>query len=189
MWAWGDNQASGLGFSGTNYGTRSIQKTPRKIDSLKQYASQIKYISGGSGWGQALLNDGRVIGWGLRAALGQGVTSTSGSSAHTNGSVIQVTSNVTQMHSRYKGTIALTPNNKVLTWGHGTSYPTIYGASVTERVSPSGTIVEVGGGREFVYYYRTIPGRIFGAGYGAYRQLHLSNSVNQNWPGVQIHLP
>ena len=191
VWAWGDNEASGLGFAGSNYGVQQIRRTPVKVNSLQPFASQITYIAGGNGWGQALLEDGRVIGWGLRASLGQGTTSVSGVAGHTNGNVITVTSNIAQMHSRYVGTIALTRDNKVLTWGQtgGSAFPTIYGPSVTDRtVQASGTIIDIGGGKEHVYY-RTQDGRVWGAGYGAARKLLFTSAINQSWPGVVVNLP
>ncbi|MCL2067461.1 MAG: hypothetical protein FWG99_08355 [Treponema sp.] len=191
VWAWGDNEASGLGFPGTNYGVQQIRRSPARADNLKSYAPLITFIAGGNGWGQALLDDGRVIGWGLNASLGQGTTSTGGSGGHTNGSVITVVSNVVSMHCRYVGTVAITGDNTVLTWGQtgGSAFPTIYGAGITVQTPPAGVaIVEVGGGKEHVYY-RTADGKVWGAGYGAAQKLLLTSGVNQKWPGVTVNLP
>jgi alpha-tubulin suppressor-like RCC1 family protein len=192
VFAWGDNEASGLGFPGPNYGVQSIERSPTRVPNLSSYASRIQYIAGGNGWGQALLNNGDVIGWGLRAALGEGTTSVTGSSGHTNGQVVQVTQGIKQMHSRYVGTIALTTTGEVRTWGQtgGSAFPTIYGARVTTRQPPlSGTtIVQVGGGKEHVYYLDQ-DGRVWGAGYGALRKLSLTTVTNRSWPGIIVNLP
>ncbi|MCL2043616.1 MAG: hypothetical protein FWG89_05695 [Treponema sp.] len=195
VYAWGDNESSGLGLAANVispnaiYGVQQIHRTPQLINNLKQYANQITYIAGGNGWGQALLNNGTVIGWGLRASLGQGTTTVIGTNHHTNGDVITVTTNIAQMHSRYVGTIAITNDNKVLTWGQtgASAFPTIYGASVTERTSANGVIVDIGGGKEHVYY-RTQDGRVWGAGYGAANKLLLTSILNRSWPGVQVGL-
>jgi alpha-tubulin suppressor-like RCC1 family protein len=191
VFAWGDNEASGLGFPGSNYGVQRIERSPTRVPNLSSYAGRIQYIAGGNGWGQALLNDGRVIGWGLRAALGQGTTAVGGSGGHTNGQVITVTQNIRQMHSRYVGTIALTTTGEVRTWGQtgGSAFPTIYGASVTTRNPPPGnTIIQVGGGKEHVYYL-TDDGRVWGAGYGLFQKLSLTSVTNRSWPGIIVNLP
>lgn len=73
VYAWGDNEASGLGFQGTGYGVQKIVRTPARVENLDPYASQIIYIAGGNGWGEALsryagsvalTNDGAIYMWG-----------------------------------------------------------------------------------------------------------------------------
>ncbi|MCL2093051.1 MAG: hypothetical protein FWH12_02550 [Treponema sp.] len=187
VWVWGDNEASGLGFAGSSYGVQRIQRAPTRAANLETHASQIDYIAGGNGWGQALLKDGSVIGWGLRASLGQGTTSTASSSATV---ITNILTNVDVMHSRYVGTIALTKDGRVYTWGQtgGSAFPTIYGASVTLRsVSATGGVTDIGGGKEHVYYIAN--DRVWGAGYGAAAKLNLSSGINRAWPGVVVNLP
>ena len=194
VYAWGDNEASGLGFTGTIYGVQQIHRSPVEVTALQSYASNMTYIAGGNGWGQALLENGTVIGWGLRASLGRGITSVIGTGHH-GGVITSIATNVTQMHSRYVGTIALTSSGEVLTWGQteGSAFPSIYGASVTTRTLtqglPAGTsVLEIGGGKEHVYYV-TSDNQIWGAGYGALNKLSLTGIVNRSWPGVRVNLP
>ena len=183
VWAWGDNEASGLGFQGTNYGVQQIIRTPTKVDNLTPYAHQIVYIAGGNGWGQALLDDGRVIGWGLHAAIGQGTEKTNISSPE----VVVVMKGVKQLFSRYVGSIALTEDGKVYTWGQtgGSAFKMIYGASPTQRQA-NGVVVEIGGGKEHVFY-KTEDGRVYGVGYNDIRKLDISKAGGIiDWPGSLI---
>jgi len=184
VWAWGDNEASGLGFQGTKYGVQQIIRTPTKIANLAPYAHRIVYIAGGNGWGQALLDDGTVIGWGLHAAIGQGTTSTATSSPVP----VVVLRDVEQLHARYVGSIALTRNGEVYTWGQtgGSAFKMIYGASPTRRLTV-GPVEEVGGGKEHVFY-KTEDGKFFGVGYNDLYKLNTSKCCAPiiDWPGVQI---
>ncbi|MCL2178309.1 MAG: hypothetical protein FWC28_06370 [Proteobacteria bacterium] len=184
VWAWGDNEASGLGFQGTKYGVQQIVHTPTRVDNLTPYASRMVYIGGGNGWGEALLNDGTVIGWGLHAALGQGTTSTALSSPVP----IEILRKVTQLYARYVGSIALTEDGRVYTWGQtgGSAFKMIYGASPTQH-TPAAPVLEVGGGKEHLFY-KTVDGRFFGVGYNDLHKLNTSKSgaPNIDWPGAQI---
>ncbi|MCL2013244.1 MAG: hypothetical protein FWG75_10725 [Cystobacterineae bacterium] len=184
VWAWGDNEASGLGFQGTKYGVQQIVRTPTLVANLTPYAKQIVYIGGGNGWGEALLNDGTVIGWGLHAALGQGTTSTALSSPVP----VEILRNVTQLYARYVGSIALSEEGKVYTWGQtgGSAFKMIYGERPTLRLTAA-PVLEVGGGKEHVFY-KTVDGRFFGVGYNDLYKLDTSKccAPNIDWPGVQI---
>ncbi|MCL2310094.1 MAG: hypothetical protein FWC42_07445 [Proteobacteria bacterium] len=184
VWAWGDNEASGLGIPGTNYGVQQIVRTPTLVPNLTAYASRITYIAGGNGWGEALLDDGAVIGWGLRAALGQGTTATSASSP----APVEILRNVKQLYARYIGSVALTEDGKVFTWGQtgGSAFPMIYGASPTQRLT-AGSVKEIGGGKEHVFY-KTEDGKLYGVGYNDLYKLNMSKccAPNVDWPGVQI---
>jgi len=184
VWAWGDNEASGLGIPGSKYGVQQIIRTPTRVTNLAPYANRIVYIAGGNGWGQALLNDGTVIGWGLHAAIGQGTTSTATSSAVP----VVVLSDVAQLYSRYVGSIALTNDGRVFTWGQtgGSAFKMIYGERPTVRQT-TGTVMEIGGGKEHLFY-RTTDGRFFGVGYNDLHKLNLSKccAPTIDWPGMQI---
>ena len=185
VWAWGDNEASGLGFAGTPYGVQQIVRTPTVVSNLTPYANRIVYIAGGNGWGEALLNDGTVIGWGLHAALGQGTTSTAVSSPVP----VVILRSVRQLHARYVGSIALTWNGEVYTWGQtgGSAFKMIYGASPTRHLT-AGPVEEVGGGKEHVFY-KTSDGRFFGVGYNDLYKLNTRTCCAPiiDWPGVQIN--
>ncbi|MDR0247108.1 MAG: hypothetical protein LBI16_01755 [Burkholderiales bacterium] len=184
VWAWGDNEASGLGFQGPSYGVQKIIRTPTLVTNLTPYAHRITYIAGGNGWGQALLDDGTVIGWGLHAALGQGTTRTNISSPEP----VVVMHNVKQLYARYVGSIALTNDGKIYTWGQtgGSAFKMIYGESPTLR-QPAGPVVDVGGGKEHLFY-KTQDGSMYGVGYNDLYKLDLNKCCGPNvdWPGALI---
>jgi alpha-tubulin suppressor-like RCC1 family protein len=187
VWAWGDNEANGLGIQGSNYGKQSIIKIPTQVPNLDIYAAHIIYIGGGNGWGEALLDNGDVIGWGLHAALGLGVTKTKVSSPEP----VHIISNVKQLFARYVGSIALTNDGEIYTWGQtsGSAFPMIYGADVTLRNNTNGSIISIGGGKEHIFY-RTEDGNLYGVGYNDIYKLDQSKSTGSaiDWPGKQIIL-
>lgn len=187
VWAWGDNEASGLGFQGSNYGVQKIIRMPTRVPNLDVYADRIIYIAGGNGWGEALLNDGVIIGWGLHAALGQGTTKTNISSPEP----IQIMTNIKQLFARYVGSIALTYDGKVYTWGQtgGSAFPMIYGANITLHSNVHEPVVSIGGGKEHIFY-RTENGNLYGVGYNDLYKLDQSKpgAPNIDWPGKQIVL-
>ncbi|MDR1451080.1 MAG: hypothetical protein LBI57_01910 [Helicobacteraceae bacterium] len=183
LWAWGDNEASGLGFKGTNYGVQKIIRTPTRIESLDQYASQIVYIAGGNGWGEALLGDGRVVGWGLQASLGRGTTKTSLSSPDP----VVILDNVKSLFARYVGSIALSNDGIVYTWGQtgGSAFKTIYGETPAPH-NVTGTVAEIGGGKEHIFY-KTEEGDLFGVGYNDLYKLNLNKAgTTIDWTGSKI---
>ncbi|MDR1075865.1 MAG: hypothetical protein LBL59_06095 [Xanthomonadaceae bacterium] len=187
VWAWGDNEASGLGFQGPNYGVQRIVRTPTRVPNLDQYARDITYIAGGNGWGEALLNDGRVIGWGLRAAIGWGTTSTSSSSPEP----IVVMDNVQKLFARYVGSFALTNSGHLYTWGQsgGSAFQMIYGEAPKLRFQLHGEVADIGGAKENLYY-TTTDGKLYGIGYNDLHKLDQSKccAPNIEWPGSEIRL-
>lgn len=188
VWAWGDNEASGLGFQGSNYGVQKIIHTPTRIPNLDKYASKIVYIAGGNGWGEALLDDGTVIGWGLHAALGQGTSKTNISSPKP----VKILTDVKQLFARYVGSVALTKDGKIYTWGQtgGNAFPMLYGSEVTERIPHNRTVVAVGGGKKHIFY-QTEDGKIYGIGYNDLYKLKQTTCCGPNidWPGNEINIP
>lgn len=187
VWAWGDNEASGLGFKGTNYGTQQIITTPTRVTNLDQYADQIIYISGGNGWGEALLSDGTVIGWGLRASLGCSSPSTANSSDQP----IVIMTGVQQLFARYVGSCALTKDGKIFTWGQteGSAFKWIYGNVPTLHNTVSSPITRIGGGKEHLFY-ETEDGRLYGVGYNDLYKLNQKQlgAPYIQWPGSEITL-
>jgi alpha-tubulin suppressor-like RCC1 family protein len=186
VWAWGDNEAHGLGFTGKNYGVQNIIRAPVHVIGLDAYASHITYIAGGNGWGEALLDDGTVIGWGLHAALGQGTTKTSISSPEP----VIVLRNVERLFARYVGSFALTRDGRLYTWGQtgGSAFKMIYGEFPTER-TPLGKVVEIGGGKEHLFY-KTEGGEVYGVGYNDLYKLNQKKccAPNVDWPGAEIRI-
>ena len=144
-------------------------------------------MGGGNGWGEALLDNGDVIGWGIQAALGQGVTKTKFSSPEP----IHIMSNVKQLFARYVGSIALSNDGDIYTWGQtgGSAFPMIYGAEITLRNNTNGPVVSIGGGKEHIFY-RTADGSLYGVGYNDIYKLDQSKPAGPNidWPGKQIIL-
>ncbi|MDR0664504.1 MAG: hypothetical protein LBF86_03175 [Helicobacteraceae bacterium] len=183
VYAWGDNEASGLGFQGTNYGVQKIVRTPTHITNLDQYASKIIYIAGGNGWSEALLDDGRVIGWGLQASLGQGTTKTSLSSPNP----VIILDGVKQLFARYVGSIALSDDGTIYAWGQtgGSAFKSIYG----ERPTPhnvAGVVTQIGGGKEHIFY-KTEEGDLYGVGYNDLYKLNLNKLGGiVDWDGERV---
>lgn len=185
VWAWGDNEASGLGFQGSKYGVQSIVRTPTRVPNLEPYAKQIVYIAGGNGWGEALLDDGTVIGWGLHASLGIGVRKTNISSPEP----VVIMKNVKQLFARYVGSFALTHDGEIYTWGQtgGSAFPMIYGDKATLRSNTHGKVVAIGGGKEHLFY-RSDDGNLYGVGYNDLYKINQSKCCAPvvDWPGVKI---
>jgi alpha-tubulin suppressor-like RCC1 family protein len=183
VYAWGDNEASGLGFKGTNYGVQKIVRTPTHVTNLDKYANDIVYIAGGNGWGEALLNDGTVIGWGLEAALGQGTTKTSLSSPEP----VVILHNIKQLFARYVGSIALSDDGVIYTWGQtgGSAFKHIY-AEFAAPHDVNGEVIEIGGGKEHIFY-KTSDGSLYGVGYNDLYKLNLDRlgGIIQ-WNGEKI---
>ena len=184
VWAWGDNEASGLGFQGPSYGIQSIVRTPTRIPNLKEYAKRMTYIAGGNGWGEALLDDGTVIGWGLHASLGQGTMLTSISGPEP----VIVMHNVKHLFARYVGSVALTTEGQIFTWGQtgGSAFPFIYGASPIQRNSV-GPVTDIGGGKEHIFY-KTEDGAMYGVGYNDLNKLSVDRccAPSVEWPGIEF---
>ncbi|CNM01665.1 RCC1 domain-containing protein [Yersinia frederiksenii] len=229
VWGFGDNEGCGLGFTqyvhgGTgqiasrndvrggqsrcHYGYqdyKGLSALPRKISGLKNYADKIVYISGGNGWGAALLDDGSVIGWGTHFHLGQNYPSYQyESAALTNLEVappIVIMQNVKTLQSRYIGSAALTQDNRLYTWGGHELYQ-VYGSGVTLRAVDVQTFAV---GKEHMFY-SNMNGQTFGVGYlgasgdkfllGNFTK-YLSHPLNGviyglgdvytvNWPGIEL---
>jgi alpha-tubulin suppressor-like RCC1 family protein len=186
VWAWGDNEAHGLGFTGKSYGVQNIIRTPTHVSNLDLYATRITHIAGGNGWGEALLDDGTVIGWGLHAALGQGTAKTSLASPEP----VVVLRNVDKLFARYVGSFALTRDGKLYTWGQtgGSAFKMIYGETPTQR-TPQGPVVDIGGGKEHLFY-KTEEGEVYGVGYNDLYKLNQKKccAPNVDWPGSLIQI-
>lgn len=185
VWAWGDNEASGLGIKGTNYGVQQIIRKPVRVPNLEKYADRITYIAGGNGWGEALLNDGTVIGWGMWASLGLGINNTSVSSPEPQ----VILKNVKQLFARYVGSFALTYDGLIYTWGQtgGSAFPMIYGDPPSLRNRHYGEIESIGGGKEHLFY-RTTDGKLYGVGFNDLYKLNQKVCCAPiiDWPGVEI---
>lgn len=187
VWAWGNNETSGLGFENINYCQQKIVSTPVHVANLDKYADKIIYIAGGKGWGEALLNDGTVIGWGLKTALGIGDSN----GKHSCSEPIVILTGVQQLFARYNGSFALTNDGKLYTWGRKSksSLAMLYGRKVTLHSEINSVITRIGGGKEHLFY-ETDQGKIYGVGYNDLYKLDqkVSGAPNINWPGKEILL-
>lgn len=200
VWAWGRNMYYALGLDAS---TESVT-WPTKIPNLKPYAKKIVSIAGGYQWGQALLADGTVIGWGYHGAIGQTACNAIGQSTSTsarpvqvkildyvkdaNGKIVPVEKKVIQLGMRYLGSIALTSDNQVYTWGNtaGSAFPAVYGFCPTKRETVQGRIVRVGTAKESVTY-ELENGAVYGVGYNSLGGLNESEPENvRNWPGIRL---
>jgi len=186
VWAWGDNEASGLGFQGPAYGVQKVIRAPTRVPNLEPYADRIVYMGGGNGWGEALLNDGEVIGWGLRSALGVGVRTESVSSPEP----VTIMDKVVNLCARYVGSMALTADGRMFTWGqtNGTAFPMIYGHYTSMHwmeLKPAKIAV----GKEHIFYL-TEEGKLYGIGYNDLYKLNQSRCCAPwiEWPGAEVKL-
>ncbi|MDR1075300.1 MAG: hypothetical protein LBL59_03070 [Xanthomonadaceae bacterium] len=186
VWAWGDNEASGLGVQGSNYGVQRIVDRPIRVPNLEQYAGDIVHIAGGNGWGEVLLADGRVLGWGLSASIGMGTHSTASSSPMPR----VIMDNVRQLFARYVGSFALTNGGNLYTWGQtgGSAFSMVYGESPTLR-QPVSAVSTIGGGKEHLFY-ETEDGKLFGVGYNDLYKLNQAKccAPSIGWPGQEIRV-
>jgi alpha-tubulin suppressor-like RCC1 family protein len=184
VWSWGDNEGSGLGFTGTPYGIQQIVKTPTRAPLLEPYANQMVYIGGGNGWGEALLKNSEVIGWGTRAALGVGAQTTAESSA----TPITIMDKVVNLIARYVGSFALSTEGNLYTWGQtsGSAFPMIYGHYTTLHWMATKPVA-IGAGKEHLYYL-TEHNELYGMGYNDLYKLdtHKCCAPNVEWNGVEI---
>lgn len=184
---WGDNEDCELGVmtgksicSGHEYVT-----TPREFTLSGINPNNIIQITGGNAWGQVLMNNGDVWGWGRGASVGQ---TSNGSTHYTNNSATprKVLDNVAYLYGRYVGSAALTKSGKFYTWGQtsGSAFD-IYGHKPTLRESPHGVIEGFGGGKEHLYYW-TFDGKAYAVGYGAAYKLLPNSTKNIPWPGEEM---
>lgn len=183
VWAWGDNEAAGLALpSGKHLGLHDIRKNPERVTALDSYADRIVYIGGGNGWGEALLDDGTVIGWGAEIGLGSGSRDRHIYS-HTPKVIM---TGVERLYARYRGSVALTYDGKVYVWGQqtGNSYKHVFPASLTKPVI-FGRAFSIGGGQKHVYYINH-RGEMYGIGKNHKGQAGPRFKGRPQWPGAMI---
>ena len=185
VWAWGRNVSNSLGL-----GSNANYRTPQRVTMLDVYANSINYIDGGYRFGNAVMEDGSVIGWGRQSRLGIGVTDNDDLPPRNSLGVrvVPVPGKVTQLHSRFLGTVALTEAGIMYTWGHAGVNETLYGVYGGGFTVRGSGIADIGGGKEHVYY-RTTGGQVFGAGYGAANKFINGSAANIHMPGIPLDLP
>lgn len=183
VWAWGDNEAAGLALpSKKHLGSHDIRKNPERVVALDPYAERIVYIGGGNGWGEALLNDGTVIGWGAEIGLGSGSRDRK---IYSHMPKVIMTG-VERLYARYRGSVALTYDGKVYVWGQetGKSYRHVFPASLTKPVI-YGRAVSIGGGQKHIYYINH-RGEMYGIGKNHKGQAGPRFKGRPQWPGAGV---
>ena len=214
LWGWGDNEGCGALITEPTpagreqaclYGVQYRYSKPVRTKMASDLVKKITYIGGGNGWGAALLDDGRVIGWGVISALGQGYTYNGAQVKYP--IEINVPYNdvnnsqpVQTLFCRYLGCVAVTENGKVYTWGNtgGSAYP-VYGAWPTPRPI-NGTLKAIGGSKESYVYVNT-DNRLYHIGYNNiwrgslcyefvrsynYETERWEYKDSSNWPGREM---
>jgi len=154
VWVWGSNEAGALGLEAVRGEGQQLIRTPVRATFLEPYAEDIAYIGGGTDWSEALLTDGRVIGWGRHAALGVGTTDTNVSRPEP----VVIMENVARLFVRSSGSMALTQEGTVYTWGElgDAAFPVERNVSDFVDALP----VEIGGTQE-AFYYLTEAGKLY----------------------------
>lgn len=213
VWAWGRDFKSSLGLytSGNNY-----VWVPQKVTRLKKYANQIVKIAGGYEFGLALLNDGKLIGWGQYRSLGQSCNMSSYNSTVSpepvevpfppkmiDGKLVPTT--IVQMETRFESTIVLTNHNDIYTFGSLTStsgaYRNIQGwcpklANISEEFRLQngykvGNIQFPGrivkiGAGKHHITYEMSNGTVWGVGYNAGGQIWYGMGFITDFPGLRM---
>ncbi len=180
VWAWGKNLDKGLALPKSHH----IYSTPTRVFNLEPYANDIVYIAGGYNWGEALLSDGRVIGWGKLKALGLNDKTCKDTDVP-----VVIAQDINQLFARYKHSVALANDGTLYTWGEG-CYDNIIGGKVPTVRTPAGQpVTSIGGGLEHVFY-QTDDGLLFGTGYNGEYKLDQNKCAGEvKWPGSQIVFP
>lgn len=210
VWGWGDDQDDSYGI--THREEHIYRWTPIKlpIDS----GSKIDYICGGEAFTEYLTSEGKVYGMGLVSKLGQGYNDNSGRDekidehnkeyggdevkgltedqtpidpkVKRSAEPLFIMSGVKTLYCRWNGSIALTHDGKIYTWGSTKSDPYyMFGAKPYLR-QINGTITKIDGGKHHIVYWNN-EGKAYGAGYGAAHKFDLANTRNVDWPGKELN--
>ena len=171
VFGWGDDQHNSFGYENSNEHEYRARPVPLNI---QVDGSKIDYICGGEGFTEYLLDNGEVWGMGLNSQLGRG----SGKTAKP----VKIMSNVKTLYCRYAGSIAITFDNDIYTWG--TEDYEMGGTSPIQR-NHHKNITKVDGGKHHIIYW-TDKGDVYGVGYGAAHKLNKTNSDNVQWPGNKM---
>ena len=186
-----------------------------KANHLKPYANKIVKIAGGYQYGVALLNDGRVIGWGWYRSVGQSCDSARVNTTKSPIPVevpfppkmvdgVLVPTKIVQMESYFTSTIVLTNHNEIYTFGTSveSAYDNIQGtcpklANIPDSFRRAhstrdsdgniipGYIVKIGRGKHHISYEMS-DGTAFGVGYNAGGQIWYGAGLIKDFPGQQM---
>jgi alpha-tubulin suppressor-like RCC1 family protein len=179
VFAWGDEERNAFGFENKE---RHIYVTiPKQITNLPVDGKQIAQITGGNAYTAFLTLSGDVYSMGAADHIGIGCTEDCGEIATPQ----FIVGDVTMLYCRLAGCLAVTKDQKLLTWGNiHSGFPEVYGASPTER-KYNGNIVKLDGGKEH-YFYWTDEGKCYGVGYGAANKFDQNSVKDVGWPGKEL---
>lgn len=184
VYGWGDDQNDSFGIPHTE--THISRTKPIRLEDgrgLFLNGSNIEYICGGEAFTAWLDTSGQAWGMGRLNMLGQGVKFNGpGQTAKP----VKIKSNVASLYCRFAGSIAITNDGDIYTWGSNLSNDPyyVYGESPTYR-SHTGKLTKIDGGKEHLLYWNT-HGDGYGVGYGAANKLSASSAANQKWPGSHL---
>ncbi len=166
VFGWGDDQHNSFGYENSNEHEYRARPVPLNI---QVDGSKIDYICGGEGFTEYLLDNGEVWGMGLNSQLGRG----SGKTAKP----VKIMEKVKTLYCRYAGSIAITFDNEIYTWG--TEGYEMGGNSPIMR-NHKKNITKVDGGKHHIIYW-TDTGDIYGVGYAASFKFGRDGDIG--WPG------
>lgn len=173
---WGDEQDNSFGYNNA----KSYRIAPIRLNIKIEDGRKINYICGGEGFTEYLLDDGNVYGMGGMYRLGQNQTY-----GKTMSGPIKIMDKVKTLYCRFDGSLAITFDNDIYTWGVPKAIFNIYGLSPIKR-DHAREITKVDGGKEHIIYW-TDQGKAYGMGYGAAYKFSLTDGSNVNiWPGKSL---
>ena len=176
VFGWGDDQHNSFGYENSNEHEYRARPVPLNI---QVDGKKIDYICGGEGYTEYLLDNGDVYGMGVNLRLGIGKRNGKTSEP------VKIMSNVRTLYCRFDGSLAITFDNDIYTWGVPRPIFNIYGLSPIKR-DHAREITKVDGGKEHIYYW-TSEGKAYGIGYGNYFKLDQRSGTNVNaWPGKSL---
>lgn len=211
VWGWGDDEHDSFGI--THPKQHEYRWLPIQLP-IKISGSKIDYICGGDAFTEYLTSTGDVYGMGLISKIGQGYRDDSGRDeaidehnkeyggeelialqeddktpldpkATRSAQPLYIMSGVKTLYCRYNGTIALTHDGKIYTWGSTGGDPNhMYGAKPYLRQT-NGTITKIDGGKHHIMYWND-EGKVYGVGYGAAHKFDLGSVTSVDWPGKEI---
>ncbi|RKS87855.1 alpha-tubulin suppressor-like RCC1 family protein [Orbus hercynius] len=176
VYAWGDDEDNAFGYERSS--AHEYVLKPLLLTNLAVDGSEITYMCGGQPFTNYLSSSGDVYGMGGNFSLGIGQKT-----GKTAGPAL-ITTDIASMYCRYSGSIALTNDGTLLTWGFASSAFNIYGIIPTQREYYD-VITKIDGGKEHFIYW-TENGKAYGVGYGAGHKFSQSSNNNVEFPGKEL---
>ncbi|WP_176700228.1 MULTISPECIES: RCC1 domain-containing protein [unclassified Gilliamella] len=99
---------------------------------------------------------------------------------------VLITRHVSSVYCRFRGCVAITNHNRLVTWGHkGGPYKNImYGRNPTER-DYLGHLTKIDVGKQHIFYWND-EGEAFGVGSGGGHKFNLGTNKKRDWPGYNM---